>query len=105
MFTKTSIRNVVFSLAAYGLVVYLWAGLQESELYSRAKCCGLYGDYGMHYYPFPSMFSSELSHWGGGPTRVNTIGVLLNILMPLIVASITLVLSRRFNLHSDMPTD
>jgi len=105
VFTRTLIRNVVFSLVVYGLVVCLWAGLQEGELDSRAKCCGLYGDYGMHYYPFPSMFSSELSHWGGGPTRVNTIGVLLNMLTPLIVALIALVLSRRSNLHGDVLAD
>ncbi len=101
MFSKTSIRNMFRSLAVYGVLIWIWAGIQEGDLHSRAICCGLYGDYGLHWYPFPSMFSSELSHWGGGPTRVNTVGVVLNILAPLIIALIVLIFSRRSNLHKD----
>lgn len=100
MFSRTSIRNVVLSLAVYGFLVWVWADIQASELHSRAVCCGLYGDYAMHWYPFPSIFSSELSHWGGGPTRVNAVGVVLNIFTPLIIALVVLVLSRRSNLHN-----
>jgi hypothetical protein len=103
VFSRTSVRNVVLSLAVYGVLVWVWADIQESELHSRAICCGLYGDYEMHWYLFPSMFSSELSHWGGGPTRLNTVGVILNILTPLIIALVVFVLSRRSSLHDDAP--
>jgi hypothetical protein len=105
MFTRTSVRNVVLSLVVYGLIVCLWAGFQANELMSRAQCCGLYGYYETHYYPFPSMSSSKLSHWGGGPAKVNPIGVLLNILIPLMIASIAWILSRHPNSQSDVLSD
>ncbi len=70
-------------LLLYGVLVALWAHSEAIELASRAECCGLYGDYGLLHFPFPMVFSSELSHWGGGPTRLNPWGILLNLALPL----------------------
>ena len=87
---KNPYLRIVTALFLYAIFLLFWSA-QHGDILSRAECCGLYGDYGMYYFPFPSMFSSELSHWRGGPTRINIIGVVLNIILPIFSSIIVFV--------------
>jgi hypothetical protein len=80
---KRKTLRIGAALLLYGILVALWAHAQAGELASRAVCCGLYGDYGLMHLPFPLILSSELSHWGGGPTRLNPWGLLLDLALPV----------------------
>ena len=57
----------------------------EVELHDKATCCGLYGYYERYFLPFPTIKSSALSHWGGGPTKLLYFNIVENIMIPLVI--------------------
>lgn len=91
---NTRTKTLTITLVAYCILIVGWAWLNEAELMDRAICCGLYGDYQRYYLPFPIITTSELSHWGGGPTRINLVEILLNVFIPLTIGFVAIALSR-----------
>jgi|GEM_PF-5171870 len=81
---KTTKKSISF-LMIYAIFVISIFMFNENELHDRAICCGLYNYYYRYYLPFPTIKSSVLSHWGGGPTKYLSYNIAGNIAIPVVI--------------------
>ena len=82
--SKTTKISITF-LVVYVIFISFILISNEIELHDQATCCGLYGYYKRYFLPFPSIESSALSDWGGGPTKLLFLNILGNTIIPIII--------------------